>query len=205
MKLVGLTIHKLYDCFDYNVKFNEDVTFLYGMNGCGKTTILNITEAIITGQLFKLFDYKFDTIKLKYEKNGVEYNAKEITISLQKETLQILFNQEKYFLEMSDFSDELRSSDRNSREIARMYFNRYPFLEEIKGTFNYVYLPLNRAAASYDDDDEYYIMRRYRARNVFDSDSKFNFGTKDLSMIQIENLIYFNCTRINSTISKIPA
>lgn len=57
MKLVGLTIHKLYDCFDYNVKFNEDVTFLYGMNGCGKTTILNITEAIITGQLFKLFDY----------------------------------------------------------------------------------------------------------------------------------------------------
>ena len=87
MKLVGLTIHKLYDCFDYNVKFNEDVTFLYGMNGCGKTTILNITEAIITGQLFKLFDYKFDTIKLKYEKNGVEYNAKEITISLQKETL----------------------------------------------------------------------------------------------------------------------
>lgn len=54
----------------------------------------------------------------------MEYNAKEITISLQKETLQILFNQEKYFLEMSDFSDELRSSDRNSREIARMYFNR---------------------------------------------------------------------------------
>lgn len=203
MKLVGLTIHKLYDCFDYNVKFNEDVTFLYGMNGCGKTTILNITEAIITGQLFKLFDYKFDTIKLKYEKNGVEYNAKEITISLQKETLQILFNQEKYFLEMSDFSDELRSPDRNSREIARMYFNRYPFLEEIKGTFNYVYLPLNRAAASYDDDDEYYIMRHYRARSVFDSDSKFNFGTKDLSMIQIENLIYYNCTRINSTISKI--
>lgn len=49
VKLVDLLIEGLYGCYNYNVKFNTDVTFLYGMNGCGKTTVLNITEAIITG------------------------------------------------------------------------------------------------------------------------------------------------------------
>lgn len=203
MKLVSLAVHKLYGCFDYTVQFNDDVTFLYGMNGCGKTTILNITEAIITGQLYKLFDYKFDTIKLKYEKNGSEKNAREIAIVLQKDSMKIFFNHENFVLKFVDFSDELHSPDRSSREIAQIYFNRYPFLESIKRTFNYVYLPLNRAAASYDDDDGYYIMRRYRSISSFDSDAKFNFGTRDLSMLQIESLIHINYTRINSAISKI--
>lgn len=36
VKLVGLLINDLYGCYNYNVKFNTDVTFLYGMNGCGK-------------------------------------------------------------------------------------------------------------------------------------------------------------------------
>lgn len=43
MKLIGLNVTRLYGCFDYSVTFNADVTFIYGMNGCGKTTILNIT------------------------------------------------------------------------------------------------------------------------------------------------------------------
>ena len=64
VKLISITIKKLYGYYNYDVDFNSDVTFIYGLNGCGKTTILNITEAIITGQLFKLFSYNFDFIKL---------------------------------------------------------------------------------------------------------------------------------------------
>lgn len=66
VKLISISIKNMYGCYDYNVNFNTDVTFIYGTNGCGKTTILNITEAIITGQLFKLFNYDFHMIKLAY-------------------------------------------------------------------------------------------------------------------------------------------
>lgn len=83
VKLVDLLIEGLYGCYNYNVKFNTDVTFLYGMNGCGKTTVLNITEAIITGQLFKLFNYKFKQIVLYYGKSASIENVKALKLYLE--------------------------------------------------------------------------------------------------------------------------
>ena len=74
MKLYSLQIIGLYDTYNYNVKFNSDVTFIFGTNGCGKTTILNITEAIITGCLYKLFDYDFNKIVLSYTDQDNDYS-----------------------------------------------------------------------------------------------------------------------------------
>ena len=66
MKVLRLQVEKLYGHYNYdNIVFNSDVTFIYGLNGCGKTTILNITEAIITGQIYKLFNYDFHKIILE--------------------------------------------------------------------------------------------------------------------------------------------
>ena len=50
MKIKHFKIEKLHGYIDYNIKFNNDVTFLYGNNGCGKTTVLNIITSIITGK-----------------------------------------------------------------------------------------------------------------------------------------------------------
>ena len=41
---------------------NKRIVALVGPNGCGKTTILNIVTFIITGSVYKLYDYKFDEI-----------------------------------------------------------------------------------------------------------------------------------------------
>ena len=64
VKLNKLIIDKMYGSYRYEVLFNDDITFIYGMNGCGKTTVLNITEAIITGALYHLFEYDFSQIQL---------------------------------------------------------------------------------------------------------------------------------------------
>lgn len=66
------------------------------MNGCGKTTILNITEAIITGQLFKLFNYNFKDIILKYIKSTKPNNIELISINLEHADLIINFNNQQY-------------------------------------------------------------------------------------------------------------
>lgn len=203
VKLIGLTIKELYGCYDYDVTFNSDVTFLYGTNGCGKTTVLNITEAIITGQLFKLFDYKFTQIELKYAQRSNPDLIKFISIKNSKTGIIIIFNGEKHEIERLNINEEAsRSLERNSRETIRFYFSKYEFLDKIKNTFNYVYLPLNRSSFLYDYDDEYYIMRRYRGRNSFESENYIGLETKDIAMMQIETLISVNYSRINSMISK---
>jgi len=93
VKLVSLEVRSLYGNFNYFVRFNPDVTFIYGTNGCGKTTILNITEAVITGQLYKLFNYQFEKITLKYTSDLNDTRDHCIDIASVESGLTVTFNQ----------------------------------------------------------------------------------------------------------------
>ncbi len=204
MKLLRLQIEKLYGHYNYdNITFNSDVTFLYGLNGCGKTTILNITEAIITGQIYKLFDYDFKKIVLQYAPKNDIKKVQEIVIVREDNQLLTKFNEQENVIERNvEILKENRGRDRDFEKI-RYYFNRYEFLMEIKRIFNYVYLPLNRSSVVYDFDNEdnMFFYRRNRAIYVDDSfDEPIN---KDLAMVQIERLIEESCRKINSQISDI--
>ena len=57
MVIERLKIFKLYGQRNYDVQFDSQLTFLYGANGCGKTTVLNILTAIVTGKIYDLVDY----------------------------------------------------------------------------------------------------------------------------------------------------
>lgn len=186
VKLLGISIKKLYGCYNYNVNFNSDVTFLFGTNGCGKTTILNITEAIITGQLLKLFNYKFNTIKLYYAKNADIHQKQEIKIMSYKNDLKIYFNNEIYEIDSSLFEHR--------------YFNvNYDFLDKIKNTFNYVYLPLNRSYIPYHETFNQFNKQKNWLSNEKDIDENSHDG----AMIKIEKIINLNHTRASLAINKI--
>ena len=51
MIIKRLEIKNLHGIYNYNVSFNDDLTFIFGENGCGKTTILDIVE-LLTKSLF---------------------------------------------------------------------------------------------------------------------------------------------------------
>lgn len=79
MILKKFIVKGLYDTFDYTIPFFRDITFLHGVNGCGKTTILNIISSILSGSLK---DYPFKEVRLDYIDNC--YNFKSISIKRNK-------------------------------------------------------------------------------------------------------------------------
>lgn len=204
MKLIQLKIEKLYGHYNYdNIIFNSDVTFIYGLNGCGKTTVLNITEAIITGQIYKLFGYDFEKIILSYAPKNNMNNKKEIRILKKLNNIKVMFDDKEHEIEYnSEFIKENRFNDRDF-ERTRYYFNNYEFLVEIRKIFNYVYLPLNRSSVVYDFDNDDGIYFYRNNRRIYLEDSFNEPENKDLAMIQIEKLIEESYRKINSRISKI--
>ena len=206
VKILVLSIRGLYDYYDYMIDFNTDVTFIYGMNGCGKTTILNITEAIITGQLFKLFNYRFKEISLKYAGNSNLDDVKEISIHLVKHKHEIVIEFESGHYRLQTLGIENISHQRrnNAAHIASEYFHRYSFLKVIRDTFNYVYLPLNRSFASSDDFEDMFIYdRRFRNGSLMDDDAFLEMDDRDGAMIKIESLVYRQYSKANAAINRI--
>lgn len=145
MRIINLKIIKLHKYFNYNVDFNNDVTFIYGSNGCGKTTILNITEYIITGNLYRLFEYEFERIVLKYEPIKSIGDIREILIEKNSSNITVNFdgNTEK-ISRIEGFHG------RFPEELDGIYLKQYSILRRIRDSFNYVYLPLNRKTVLYD-------------------------------------------------------
>ena len=57
VKVKQLVVKGLYGRYNYDVHFNEELTFLLGANGSGKTTILDMLLSIITGELYHLIAF----------------------------------------------------------------------------------------------------------------------------------------------------
>lgn len=80
MMIKKIAIQNLHDEYDYEIEFDPQLTFLFGSNGCGKTTILNMLASIVTGKLYNLVDYVFDKVQLDYMGGNKKYEKIEIII-----------------------------------------------------------------------------------------------------------------------------
>lgn len=163
MRLLKLNIEKLYGHYNYHVDFNEDVTFLYGGNGSGKTTILTIITYIIRGEIYKLFNYEFENIELIYKNDiGEEKiyirSEKKDRIELNKDTssgFQIFkksYYQDNNILELNYLNNSYIIREDEIKSISNRYdgldlkirlFEMYPVFNDISNRFNYAYIPID--------------------------------------------------------------
>lgn len=203
VKLLGLSIENLHGSYNYEVSFNHDVTFIYGSNGCGKTTILNITEAIITGQLFKLFSYSFKRIELRYSKKN-NSSISKIVIVEEKKRLNVTFREKEFCIDKIDLPDTRRLPERERMEAIRKYYDMYPFLKGIANIFNYVYLPLNRTYTNINTNEKYYYTyRQFNDSIVYDDRYMSSPSIQDKSISDVETLIFHQYSLINSKLNEI--
>lgn len=196
VKIKQLIISKLHGHIDYDIKFNEDVTFLYGDNGCGKTTILNILTSIITGKKYELAQYQFEIISIEYE-SANEKKRKNIKVGKSNDfdTLTLYYNNNEVDIETQKVRIINRQPE-DAYDIERMYFNEYSILSEVKNEFNYIYLPLNRNGNVNSEMDLSFSRRMRRAHNVAPYYS-------DVTLIDVSVLVKDAYNRINFKLSKI--
>ncbi len=196
LKIKELKIEKLHGYIDYDINFNDDVTFLHGDNGCGKTTVLNIITSIITGKVYELFKYQFSSITLSYSKQEKK-TIKMIKISKNEEDriVKINYNQKDYTINIQEIRLRIEQIDK-ALEIEHFYFNEYPFLIDIRNEFSYIFLPLNRNGSINNEENSIFRRRMLRSnmRSTFYS---------DISLSEVSTLVKESYNRINFTLSKI--
>lgn len=154
---------KVEDLFgkNYSLNFKNNLTILYGLNGSGKTTIINILFFILNGEIEKSFHYNYKYLKLifnenknmhcleaiyNFENENYDIKINEITIgNLQKYsesyTSSVNTHRKKYI-------NERRRNDynrMNHSEIGIEKDTRYIYLTKILEAKNeLVYVPLDR-------------------------------------------------------------
>lgn len=202
MKITSLHIKKLHRHYDYDVEFNRDVTFLYGTNGCGKTTILNITEAIVSGQLYKMFDYDFEEIILNYISDNHLDRQYGISIRMVEKNMDITFNQKQYFLNKEDYNRIVEMSD-TDEEIYEEFSSRFRFLSDIYKTFNYVYLPLNRNVNGGFEEYKNRYSRAYLRQRINRIERNRILGGGNMAMDQVEMMIQYKYQQALAQVSRI--
>lgn len=205
MIIKRLEIKGLHGVYDYNVSFNDDVTFLYGENGCGKTTVLDIVSSIVTGKIYNLFRYRFDEISLSYrEKKRKKLNR--ITIKSLEDAYELSLNEEEYREVIKDpyKTGEMYSRDEDEYVFDRRFVSRYAFPNFLRKTFNYIYLPLSRN--SQDGIDMMNSIAYRRRRTIMISDTDY-MGKNYLneSLRYVEEIVKDGCMRISSAETKVDA
>jgi predicted ATP-binding protein involved in virulence len=95
MRLERFVADRIYGYLDFNIKFNKDITFLTGINGSGKTTIINAINAMLAPSLGSLADLDFKSLKVEFENEGkkgfIEVTKKSEAISISTSASSDLF------------------------------------------------------------------------------------------------------------------
>lgn len=199
MIIKKIYIAKLHGRQDYEIEFDSQLTFLYGANGCGKTTVLNILAAIVTGKLYNLVDYKFENIELLY----LDVKKKEGSINIEiknrekdNREMQVLFDDQLHIVDDINNLKERLYRKNEDENIERVFLSMYPFAKEIINKFNYVYLPLSRYGYDHFDEYEYYRYSYARRHYYRLQDNPYNSYLND-SLRYVSELIRNSCMDIN--------
>lgn len=156
MKINSLLIENLYGK-DFHLTFFEDVTILTGLNGSGKTSILNILALICQGKIQNVIKFDFNKLELHYTvknkektlvikkdvENGDRYEAiVDSNIEhfyIKKDRFESKYIESKY-VESSSFYNGSSSFTNNKKDLD----GKQSLKQMINEDLSCIYIPLSR-------------------------------------------------------------
>lgn len=87
MKITSFRARKIYGYLRFDLSFFDDITFLHGINGSGKTTALKALISLVTPDIVWLATTSFDELSVALEVDG-----KQVTITAVRNSGQLLIS-----------------------------------------------------------------------------------------------------------------
>lgn len=185
LKIKDITIQGFWGSHMVKTDFKEDVNIFIGRNGTGKTTFINLLQAVLNIDLELLYNIQFSsitinlknkTLRRKIEVTKIEndfmYNHIEFKIGQKKYKFPIILNRDIKFLNRSNG----RITPSLLREIKAVK-------EEILSLINVSYLSVSREKVI---KDEYKERRREDIYNAIDNRLEELIGELQAYQLQLE-------------------
>lgn len=174
MKLQRFRSQKLHGFLDFDVRFDDRLTLLTGINGSGKTTILNAVVALITPNLSLLQAIGFKTISVDL----LDDRGKKSTISATRDedkvhlTVQGIAEAFSYNVYVAEPAPSYRQQEAEAEHFREVLANSatHPVMKFIATLPTPMFLGLDRRARLQGDDRRSLMHRPrslYPSRNVF--------------------------------------
>lgn len=136
MKLVRVAFTKLFGYFDYSIDFHDTVTILHGLNGCGKTTMLQTINAVFNKEMDTIKSTDLQSVSFFFSTGAIlKIDRKKIYLDPEKEkatgiiylAYSIIENGKETVFDSFENTDEYQ-------DIVKRFLKGYrpfPFLERI--------------------------------------------------------------------------
>ncbi|MEQ9413305.1 MAG: AAA family ATPase [Cyclobacteriaceae bacterium] len=193
MELKNFKATNVHGYLNYNINFNPRLTFLIGINGTGKTSVLKLILGLISPSFNYLNSIEFDTAELTCRdksdidiiiKASMNFNSNYLDLYLKNGEVEYIgsFEKTNFTLLNNEHSDEANEKLRGLIER----FDQQEIVKEIKSLTTPLFLGLDRRVYEGQQIDRmrhsWLIRRRYG-----------NFPQNDplnISLIDIQEVIY---------------
>ena len=161
MKIINFKASKVHGIYDFNITFHEDISFLIGINGSGKTTALRLIQAALTLDFFTLFNIRFSSVYVTLLLEGRE---RQVSMESDGVKLRVTIDGTHAEVNIPIPDDEERNVySKNGRLEEYLEEQRLRFISEAGPQIQRflrlprpLFLGLERRAGRYDDETTYF-------------------------------------------------
>jgi len=192
-----LVASKVFGYLDFNVDFNDDISFLVGGNGSGKTTALKLINALVNPNFKELLQIPFQSVHLELLHANrdiqISANTDERGISLKINTLDDELILPSYSNEEIEYYSHKSEKLEEITEMVNRKYADHAIVKEISRIDSPIFLGLDRRS---DDgiraNEDYYFEREQFIReknNRWTRARRLIRGSIGASLMETEMLV----------------
>lgn len=177
---------------NFEIKFFENLNFLIGANGSGKTTVLNLISGLLKPSYQKLAEIDYDKIDLHLMNRDQE----DVFITSEKKSDKMILRFR--YGENESIKSEFYVDNKKSRKLRRFSaedeFNESDAVRQIKKMTGFLYLGIDRL---FNEDQASY----FEMKMTHDDERRDRLSNLDLSLGRVQNNVFFETRKSKARIS----